>query len=101
MFNKMKQFKDLRKQAKTLESTLAQETAEGRGAGGNVVITMNGNQQITNVFIDPALLTPDSKTRIESGIKEALVDANKKVRDIMMKKMKSGEIEMPDFSQFQ
>ena len=96
MFNKLKQFKDLRSQAKTLQSTLAAEKAEGSASWGKVKVLMNGNQDIESVTIDPELLNPDKKQAVEAAVKEAVGDASKKVRDIMMKKMRSGELKMPD-----
>ena len=98
MFNKLKQFKDLRSQAKQVQNVLAQEKAEGTGAHGKVKIVMDGNQEIVSVSIDPELLTPDSKSKVEEGVKDAVKDATGKIKQIMMKKMRSGEIDMPDLS---
>ena len=42
MLTKLKQFKDLRAQAKTMQSTLSHETAHGSGAGGKVNVVMDG-----------------------------------------------------------
>jgi DNA-binding YbaB/EbfC family protein len=96
MFNKLKQFKDLRSQAKELESKLSQESATGSASFGKVQITMNGNQKITEVAINPELLTADNKAKIEGAIKDALNDAQDKIKKVIMVKMQKGEISMPN-----
>ena len=95
MFNKLKQFKDLRKQANEIKNTLAQETAQGSGAWDKVKITINGNQEVLNVEIDPELLAQDKKQDLEKGIKDATNDAIKKVQRIMAEKMKETGFNLP------
>lgn len=101
MFNKLKQFKDLRSQAKQVQNALSQEKAEGSGSSGKVKVVMDGNQELISVTIDPSILTAEYKATVENGVKEAVKDATGKVKQIMMKKMRSGEIEMPDLSSLQ
>ncbi|MFA6426987.1 MAG: YbaB/EbfC family nucleoid-associated protein [Candidatus Magasanikbacteria bacterium] len=88
MFNKLKQFKDLRSQAKTLQNTLSQESITVRAAGDQVVLTMDGNLTLTGLAIDDALLAPDKKDKLQNAIKEAHADALKKMQRIMAMKMK-------------
>jgi len=95
MFSKLKQFKDLKDQAKQIQNTLAQETAEGSADWGKVKIQMNGNQEIISVNIDPELLTNDNKEKLESAIKEATNDAVKKVQKIMAEKMQQSGFNLP------
>lgn len=89
MFNKLKQFKDLKDQAKILKDMLAKETAEGSGAWGKVKIIMNGNQEVQSVTVDPEFLALDKKEKLEQGIKEATNDAIKKVQRVMAEKIQS------------
>src|SRR3990167_527336 len=98
MFNKLKQIKDLRLQAKELQKTLSQETVHESAAGGKVNLVMDGNQKILSVDVDAELLSPDKKETIERGIKDAVNGAIKKLQTQMAKKMQKGEIEMPDLS---
>lgn len=91
MFEKLKQFKDLRDKAKTLQSALATEKVEGTAAWGKIKIEMDGNQAITAVSIDEELLKPSEKSKLESGIKDALGDALKKAQRKMLEKMKGME----------
>jgi hypothetical protein len=88
MFSKLKQFKDLREQAKELQGALSQESVTVRAAGDKVVMTMDGNLAMTGLAIDPELLAPDKKSKLEQAIKDAHTDAVKKIQRIMAMKMK-------------
>ncbi len=88
MFNKLKQFKDLRDQAKQLQNTLSQESVTVQTAGGSVVLTMDGNLTMTALAIGDDLMTPDKKEKLQNAIKEAHADALKKMQRIMAIKMK-------------
>jgi len=96
MFSKLKQFKDLRDQAKQMQNVLAQESAEGSADWGKVKIKINGNQEVLNVEIDPELLSADNKEKLQSAIKEATNDAIKKVQRIMADKMRSSGFNLPE-----
>lgn len=96
MFNKLKQFKDLKKQASNLKNSMSQETVSGEALGGDIKITMDGNQEIQNVEINESLLSLENKEDIEKGIKDAFSKANKELQSLMMRKMQSGEIQMPN-----
>lgn len=85
MFEKLKQFKDLRDQAKQMQGALAKETAEGSAAWGKLKITMNGNMEILNLTIDDELMA--SKEKLADAVKDAHKDAMKNVQKIMAKKM--------------
>lgn len=88
MLQKLKQFKDLRSQAKTLQSALAEESVTVKEAGDNIVLTMNGNLEVTGLAIDDSLLAPAQKTKLIEGIKSAHKEAMKKMQRIMATKMK-------------
>lgn len=83
MFNKLKQIKDIRDQAKTLQSALGEIMVVGKGAKGNVMITIDGNQKIQGVKIEDGMDT----SAIENGVKEAFTDAMKQLQKEMAKKM--------------
>lgn len=97
MFSKLKQFKDLRSQAKSLQNTLAAETVHADARGGKIQLVMDGNQKITILDIDPSLLSPDRKKEVEDGIKEAIESATKKVQKIMAEKLQSSGMSLPQF----
>lgn len=88
MFNKLKQFKDLRDQAKEWQAKLAEESVTIQAAGGKVVMTMDGNLAMTGLAIDDELMSLENKERLQNGIKEAHKDALKKMQQIMAMKMK-------------
>lgn len=86
MFNKLKQFKDIRDRAKTIQSALADERAEGSAGWGKVKITMDGNQKVISVTIDPETLS--DKARLEGLVKDAVNDGIDKIQKILANKMK-------------
>jgi len=81
MFNKLKQFKDLRSQAKTMQDALAEERISEEKGG--VKITMNGNMEVLSVVIESGL----TKEVIETSVKNAVNETIKKAQRIMAKKL--------------
>lgn len=81
MFNKLKQFKDLRDQAKTMQNALSTEsiTIEKKG----IKIVMNGNMEITELTIPDGL----NNKEISGYMKDAVNEAVKKVQKLMATKM--------------
>ncbi len=99
IFSKLKQFKDLRSQAKTLQNMLAEETVHADAKGGKINIVMDGNQKIQTLEIDPSLLSPDKKKEVEDGVREALESAIKKAQRIMAEKLRASGMSLPGFDQ--
>ena len=96
MFSKLKEIKDLRSQAKTLQNALKDEHVEVTAAWGKVKVKMNGNQEVEAVEIDRELMSPEKKSDLEKAIKEAVNDANHKVQKIMAEKVrKQGGFNLP------
>ncbi len=81
MFNKLKQLKDLRSTAKTMQDALSGETVTEERGG--VKIVMNGNMEVLSVVITSGL----TKETIETSVKNCLNDTIKKVQRLMAKKM--------------
>lgn len=94
MFNKLKQFKDLRDKAKGLQSELATITDEGSAGWGKVKVTVNGNQDIQSVSIDQSVM--DNREKLEGLVKDAVNDAMKKIKTKMAKKLQ--EMGGPDLA---
>ncbi|MFA4955023.1 MAG: YbaB/EbfC family nucleoid-associated protein [Patescibacteria group bacterium] len=86
MFNKLKQFKDIRSKAKTIQAALAQESAEGSSGWGKVKIVVDGNQHCKSVTIDPSVMS--DKTKLEELMRDAFNDAMQKIQKIMATKLK-------------
>ncbi|MDA3839511.1 MAG: YbaB/EbfC family nucleoid-associated protein [Patescibacteria group bacterium] len=81
MFNKLKQFKDLRSQAKTMQDALAGESVSIEKKG--IKMTMNGNMEITELTIPEEL----NKQDISKYMKETVNEGIKKVQKLMSTKM--------------
>lgn len=99
MFNKLKQIKDLRNQAKQLQDQLGQETISSSSEGDKINLVMDGNQKVLAIEIDPQLLQPEKKETLENGLKEAYNEAIKKVQRIIAQKIQGGNFNLPNFSQ--
>jgi DNA-binding YbaB/EbfC family protein len=96
MFNKLKEVKDLRDQAKQLQNQLSQESVMASAEGEKISLVMDGNQTVVSLDIDPELLTPDKKETLEKGLRNAFNEAVKKVQRIVAQKMQSGDFKMPN-----
>lgn len=81
MFNKLKQFRDLRSQAKTMQNALSQEKVNVEKNG--VKITMDGNMEILSIQLSETL----SKSSQEETLKNCFNDAVKSAQKMMAKKM--------------
>lgn len=81
MFSKLKQFQDLRSQAKTMQNALAQESISEERNGVKVVL--NGNMEVTSLIINENL----SKSAQEETLKHCFNDAIKSAQRLMAKKL--------------
>ncbi|MBP9802500.1 YbaB/EbfC family nucleoid-associated protein [Patescibacteria group bacterium] len=94
MFNKLKQFNDLRKQANDLKTMLAQESVEVENKA--VKMVMDGNQEIKSFELKAEMLSANNKAELEKSIKEAIAESIKKVqRKMAMKMQQSGDFKFP------
>lgn len=82
MFNKLKQFKDLRNQAKTIQNALAIESVEYEKGG--VKIIMNGNMEITKLSISEE----SQRNKLENILTEAVNETIKRAQKLMAKKVR-------------
>lgn len=99
MFSKLKQFKDLRNQAKDMQNTLAQEIVYADKAGGKVQVVMDGNQHVNGFTIDQEMLKPERKVELEKAVQEVINDAVKKSQMAMAKKAREmGHLNLPGLS---
>ena len=89
MFNKLKEFKDMRSSAKKAQEILSGETVTGQGAWGKILIEMTGTFEVKKVTINDELV--GKKSELETGVKDALTDAVKKVQFVLFKKRKELE----------
>lgn len=80
MFNKLKQIKDLRDQAKTMQNALASESITYEKNG--ISITMDGNMTVTNLTI-----SDKTSSDLERNLISAYNESIKKAQQVMAKKM--------------
>lgn len=95
MFDNLRNLANLRKQASEMKKQLESEVITGEAVHGQIKITMDGSQQVKEVFIDENLLSRDKKEQLENGVKDAFEKANKDLQMMMVRKMQAGEIAMP------
>ena len=96
MFHKLKQYNDLRKQASSLKSKLADEkvTIENKA----VRLIMDGNQEVKEFSIKSEYTGPEKKHQLEQQTKDAINDSIKKAQRVMASKMReSGDFNLPGF----
>jgi len=98
MFSKLKQFKDLRDKAKKAQDLFKDINAEGSAVFGKIKIDMDGNFKIGRVEIDESLFSPENKSKVEGGVKDAMADAIKKVQKSMAEAMRKGNVDLSDLS---
>ncbi|MBU1951422.1 YbaB/EbfC family nucleoid-associated protein [Patescibacteria group bacterium] len=96
MFNKLKEVKDMRDQAKQLQNQLSQESVTTSSEGGKINLVMDGNQTVVSLDINPELLTPDKKEELEKGLRNVFNEAVKKIQRVIAQKMQAGNFKMPN-----
>ncbi|MEA2088963.1 MAG: YbaB/EbfC family nucleoid-associated protein [Patescibacteria group bacterium] len=89
MFDKFKQLKDLQKQGKELQRTLADEFIDIEKNG--IKIKMNGNMEIINIEIS----NEDDKEKLANNLKKIINDAIKQSQKMMAQKMMQGNFNIP------
>ena len=97
MFSKLKQVKDMRSQAKSMENSLSEETVNA-DVDNKIHIVMDGNQKIVSLDIDEEYLNPGKKEKLQKDIIEVIERGQTKVKQMMIQKMRSGDLKMPDMS---
>ena len=100
MFNKLKQYKDLRDQAKKVQNELSEVTVHSDAWGGKVNMVMDGNQKVMSIDIDAELLQTENKEKLEKSLADCFNDAVKKAQRSMVQKMQKGDFKLPDLPGF-
>ncbi len=89
MFEKLKQYKDLRDKAKTIQNTLKDVSVRGSADGGRVQVMMDGNQHVLGIDIDPDHLRTEKREALQKHLADAVNDAIKKSQQEMAQKLKN------------
>lgn len=79
-----------------MQSAMGEILVTGEAAHGQVKISVDGNQKITSVAIDPAMMGSENQERLQNAIIDAHENAQKQLRDIMAAKLRSGELKLDD-----
>jgi len=105
----MKDFMNMMKQAKELQSKMAEMQAEieqltrdGTAGAGLVTVTVNGKGEMRALNVDPSLMKPDEKEILEDLIVAAHADAKAKMEEALQEKMKdmTGGLPLPPGMKF-
>ena len=89
----MKNLGNLMKQAKEMQSKMAEMQAEletheitGVSGAGMVKVTLNGKGDMRGLTIDPSIVDPEDKEMLEDLIKAAHADARVRLKPTARKK---------------
>ena len=82
----LQQAQQVQKQIEELQSELSSMMLEGQAGGGLVTATVNGQQELLNVKIDPSLLTDDTEM-VEDLVLAAVRQALSKSKEESQKRM--------------
>ncbi len=86
----MQQAQAMQKQLEKASEQISATEFEGSASGGLVKVSVNGENRVLSVFIDPSILDPEEKEMIEDLVMIAVNDAISKADD--MKKEKFGSM---------
>lgn len=89
MFEKLKQYKDLRNQAKIIQDRLKEIIVHADADGGKIQVVMDGNQNLLGIEIDPGHLRSENRDQLQKHIAEAVNTAVKKSQMEMAQAMKN------------
>lgn len=78
MFEKLKQFKDLRNKAKTIQDRLKEVVVHADADGGKVQVVMDGNQHVIGIEINPDHLRSERREQLQKHLADAVNNAVKK-----------------------
>lgn len=79
------------------QEELATATVEGSAGGGAVRVTMNGEQQVTGIAIEPEVVDPEDVEMLQDLIMAAVHDASERAKELQHQSLGSitGGLNMP------
>jgi len=95
MAGMMQKAKQMQEDMESVQKEIKSLTCEGASASGALKVEMNGDHQVTNIFIDETLMS--DKDILEDLIMMAVNDAASKIGEISKEKMKNvtGGLNLP------
>ena len=88
MLDKVKQFMEMKRQADALKKELDAAVIESSEVRG-IKIVITGSQTISSIDIEPGLLNPDNKKRLENDLMRSVNVAVRKSQNVAAQKMKT------------
>lgn len=95
MMNIMKKAKEMQSKMQQIQDEMANLQVTGTAGGGLVSITLNGNNTISAVKIDPALIKPEESEILEDLIMAAHNEAKAKIETAIAEKTQSVTAGLP------
>ena len=83
----MQQAQKLQAQLAKAQEDLANMTVEASSGGGAVTVTMNGQQKIQSVKIDPEVVNPEDVEMLEDMVLSAVSEASAKAQELAAKQL--------------
>ena len=83
----LKQAQDMQGRIAKIQEALAQKTVEGSAGGGMVQVTVNGQFNLLEVRIEPAVINGEEKEMLQDLILAAVNDGMRKARDMVAAEM--------------
>jgi len=85
--NLMQMAGQVKEQMENAQADAAKTIATGEAGGGMVKVVMNGNHEVTDVTIDPAIVNPEEVSLLEDLVRAALNQASGNVQGAMKDQM--------------
>ncbi len=87
MGNLMRKAQEMQKKMADVQAGLAEKTCQAASGGGMVTVTVNGAIKVTEVKIDPAVITPDDVEMLEDLVVAAVNEGLKRAQEMANEEM--------------
>jgi len=96
-FSLVKQAMELKSKMNKLQKEMAKTILEVSSDDGNIQVSVNGQQRVLSIKINPAVIDPDNAKKLEKMILKTITDALDQSQKMSAKKMKelTGGINIP------
>jgi len=93
----MKQAKEMKEKMKTVQEDLKRVRVLGKAQGDKIQVSMTGEMEVTEIKIDPSLLTPAEQNNLTNGLINAFNQAAKEAKEIATSRLAelSGGLNIP------
>ena len=96
-FNMLKQAQELKSKLDKAQKELKNLVVEGEAGKGAVKVTINGQQKILSIKIDPEVINPNKAKDLEKLILKAIEEASDKSQKMAARQLKdlTGGLKIP------